>query len=319
MLQLNFTVILARLEGPRHCKVDQGGKTTDDMEVSSIHVTRRRHRSPESLRAIAFHVLTPLLLVMFTATETGYNRTFGYGGAIVYMSFFAFLSWWTAELATRLAKYVLSPWQPSLLPLALAGAILACVVVSLYAPFLEKAVFALGFPLPETAASPADAWGSPREIMMQSARAVFFWVAANFLFDRYLGMPRFRYASQLAQPSISPDVWRGARGEELGRMLKRFSSVEEIWAIKAEEHYVRVIGKEREELILCRFSDALRAVAEEDGFRVHRSYWVRRSPLVSREIVGKRMNLIMSNGLKIPVSRRYHELVEQIVRPPAES
>ncbi|UMZ10570.1 LytTR family transcriptional regulator [Pseudomonas sp. MPFS] len=88
----------------------------------------------------------------------------------------------------------------------------------------------------------------------------------------------------------------------------------QILVIKAEKHYVRVTTSRGEELVLYRFSNALADVAEEDGSRVHRSYWVRRCAVVSRRTHGKNMELLMSNGVVVLVSRRYHELVNKMVR-----
>nr|WP_283950365.1 LytTR family DNA-binding domain-containing protein [Pseudomonas piscis] len=144
-------------------------------------------------------------------------------------------------------------------------------------------------------------------------------MTANHVFHRYLGLPRFTYGVDVGVPvadEAADDVDAGEPdcAHKLLRSLKACSLLEDILAIKAEEHYVRVISRAGEELVLYRFSQALTDLAAEDGFRVHRSHWVRRSAIVVRRTSGKGMELMLDNGAVVPVSRRYHELVKQIVK-----
>jgi DNA-binding LytR/AlgR family response regulator len=171
--------------------------------------------------------------------------------------------------------------------------------------------------------SAVEAHGSWAESAMQSARAVAFWMVANHAFDRYLGFPRFRYESEQRPATLhetATDERDGAeagangRAPELLARLTRFSSLDQVTAIKAEEHYVRVFGDGIEEMILYRFGRILVDVEKEDGFRVHRSHWVRRSAIAEKRTDGSRVTLILKDGAVIPVSRRYHELVEQVMK-----
>jgi hypothetical protein len=278
---------------------------------------------PRHLKAIGFHLLVPFALSLLTATETGYNRLFGYAGAVVYVSLFSFIPWWTAEAATRAVRAVLSPWRPRLWTLTLVGALVACAAVFLYSPWLVRAFFALNLPNLRADLSAVEAHGSWAESAMQSARAVAFWMGANHAFDRYLGFPRFRYESKQTQEpqheAATGDNDRAvpgadSRARELLARLTRFSSLDQVTAIKAEEHYVRVFGDGIEEMILYRFGRILVDLEKEDGFRVHRSHWVRRSAIAEKRTDGSRVALILKDGSVIPVSRRYHELVEQVMK-----
>ncbi|MGZ0705055.1 LytTR family DNA-binding domain-containing protein [Pseudomonas sp. L5B5] len=275
---------------------------------------------PAYARSFAFYVLVPLLLALFTATDTGFNRHFGYVGAMVYVSLFALANWWTADLATRVVKACLAHWKPRLWVLTLTGALLACVAVAAYAQLLSDGFHALGFPATQASEDREPQWS---ETLMQSARAVVFWMTANHVFHHYLGLPRFTYVAAADAPvTDEPVVDTGIVGPDcthkLLRSLKACSSLEDILAIKAEEHYVRVISREGAELVLYRFSQVLVDLAAEDGFRVHRSYWVRKGAIVSRRINGKGMDLLLSNGAVIPVSRRYHELLNQVIKVEGE-
>ena len=60
-----------------------------------------------------------------------------------------------------------------------------------------------------------------------------------------------------------------------------------------------------EALILRRFGDALADVAALDGLRVRRSWWVARDAVQAAEREGERITLLISNGVRVPVSRTY--------------
>ena len=61
--------------------------------------------------------------------------------------------------------------------------------------------------------------------------------------------------------------------------------------------------KRGESLILRRFGDALEELGAIDGLQVHRGWWVARAAVAGSEREGDRSLLILSNGLRVPVSR----------------
>jgi hypothetical protein len=76
-------------------------------------------------------------------------------------------------------------------------------------------------------------------------------------------------------------------------------------AIGAEDHYVRLITDQGEDLILMRFSDALRETNDIDGAQIHRSWWVAKHAIAKFDKKPEGGNIILHNGLTVPVSRRY--------------
>lgn len=151
------------------------------------------------------------------------------------------------------------------------------------------------------------------EMLMQIGRAILFWTAANYLFDRYLGLPRFRYEAGRIDEVAGPDTGSAHTPVRFLERLRRFRSPGEIWIVKAEEQYIRVIGAAGEELTLYRFNRAVIDLVAEDGFRVHRSYWIRRSAVVRLIRDGNQLTLEMQGGWQILVSKRYHALVQQML------
>ena len=76
-------------------------------------------------------------------------------------------------------------------------------------------------------------------------------------------------------------------------------------ALAAEDHYLRIYTDRGEALVLRRFSDALVEVADMEGARVHRSWWVAKQAVTGSERSGDRIVLLLTNGVRAPVSRTY--------------
>lgn len=74
-------------------------------------------------------------------------------------------------------------------------------------------------------------------------------------------------------------------------------------ALKAEDHYVRVIGPERSVLLLLRLSDAVEEMDDVPGLVVHRSWWVAQAALASLQPRGRGAMLSLTSGLAVPVAR----------------
>jgi len=76
-----------------------------------------------------------------------------------------------------------------------------------------------------------------------------------------------------------------------------------VCALKGEDHYVRVIGEAREELILMRMRDAIERLDNADGLRLHRSWWVAKAAVASVRRDGRTAILTLRSGHEAPVAR----------------
>lgn len=76
-------------------------------------------------------------------------------------------------------------------------------------------------------------------------------------------------------------------------------------ALETEDHYLRIHTDKGSALILLRLKDALEELQAADGRQVHRSWWVARQAILGRARDGERVRLTLSNGLIVPVSRRF--------------
>ena len=83
----------------------------------------------------------------------------------------------------------------------------------------------------------------------------------------------------------------------------------EIWAVEAEDHYLRLHTSKGQELILLRLSEAIDELAGLEGEQVHRSWWVARQGLADAERGDGRAVLTLKNGVKAPVSRTYAKIL----------
>jgi hypothetical protein len=74
-------------------------------------------------------------------------------------------------------------------------------------------------------------------------------------------------------------------------------------AVTSEDHYLRIHTDRGSDLILMRIGDAITELAAEDGLQVHRSWWVKRDAVVEVRRSAARTELLLSNGVVVPVSR----------------
>lgn len=75
-------------------------------------------------------------------------------------------------------------------------------------------------------------------------------------------------------------------------------------AITAEDHYVRLITDAGEDMILMRLADAIQETDPLVGLQVHRSWWVAKTAVTKVNRQGTRAAVTLSNGTKVPISRR---------------
>jgi len=108
-------------------------------------------------------------------------------------------------------------------------------------------------------------------------------------------------AAAAAPPVITPDG-----------LLARAGIIDPaaLQAIEAEDHYCRLhLAGGRSLLVLHRFGDALREVADFGGAQVHRGAWVSAGGVAGAERDGRRWLLILPDGARIPVSASFTKIV----------
>jgi hypothetical protein len=77
----------------------------------------------------------------------------------------------------------------------------------------------------------------------------------------------------------------------------------QLWAIEAEDHYVRLILADgRTPLVSARFGDALAQVAHLKGCRIHRGRWVADAAVAGLEREGRGWRAILPDGRRLAIS-----------------
>ncbi|MBJ7412617.1 MAG: LytTR family transcriptional regulator DNA-binding domain-containing protein [Phenylobacterium sp.] len=79
----------------------------------------------------------------------------------------------------------------------------------------------------------------------------------------------------------------------------------EIWAVEAEDHYLRLHTSKGQDLILLRLADAVAELEGIEGAQVHRSWWVARDAITEARRGDGRAVLTLKDGAEVPVSRTY--------------
>lgn len=146
------------------------------------------------------------------------------------------------------------------------------------------------------------------EYVQNWVAAYLVWVTVNYLFVYFVGMERFGVRAKVlttgrtvsdgglsAPPAIGPAF--------LTRLPAHIG--QDIIALKAEDHYVRVTTTSGEALVLYRFTDAIKDMPAQLGQRVHRSYWVSAAHIQDIQKFDRRYEITLSNGQSVPASATY--------------
>lgn len=98
-------------------------------------------------------------------------------------------------------------------------------------------------------------------------------------------------------------------GEFRDRLPFKFRQAE-IYALSAEDHYLRVHSAAGETLILMRLYDAIRELDGIEGSQIHRSWWVAKEAVTDVTRKSGRIDLVLKGGQRAPVSRRYQKALK---------
>jgi DNA-binding LytR/AlgR family response regulator len=79
----------------------------------------------------------------------------------------------------------------------------------------------------------------------------------------------------------------------------------QIYAVEAEDHYLRLHTSLGQDLILLRLSDAIAELEGIEGAQTHRSWWVAREAVTGAERLDGRAVLTLRDGAEVPVSRGF--------------
>jgi DNA-binding LytR/AlgR family response regulator len=76
-----------------------------------------------------------------------------------------------------------------------------------------------------------------------------------------------------------------------------------LYAVEAEDHYLRLRTSKGSDLILMRMADAIAELEGIEGAQIHRSWWVAKDAIAEVKRADRRVTFVLKDGAEAPVSR----------------
>ncbi|MEW5688430.1 MAG: LytTR family DNA-binding domain-containing protein [Pseudomonadota bacterium] len=159
-------------------------------------------------------------------------------------------------------------------------------------------------------------------VLMTPPVTVLVGLVNHFMFGQWLGwrnlwQPTFQvFIICIASMCLRQLAWAQAvmpagaieppPGDPTAAFRQRLSAKRRtaaLWAVEAEDHYLRVHTDAGEELVTARFGDALAELTGAAGFQTHRSWWVAADAIDEVKWLRGRGEARLKCGLVVPVSR----------------
>ena len=280
--------------------------------------------SRSNWKLVAFYFGVPVIIAIYGAVNNWkVQQDIGFSGTLVFYLAHAFVPWWITCISTYGLMGLLRRWQPSHWVLIFFGALLGCLFTIPYTNWITQ-LFENKWPGNSHYGLITDAFST--EFFVFFLRVAIIWFFINYLFDRFVDLPRYRYARDRnidLQP-IATDSGLAPNEQKhteqiitqpafLAR-LPEVTQPTDVLSIQAEQHYIRVHTTTKEHLILYRFSDAIHELSPELGMQVHRSWWVAKSAIESIQHGAKKFFIQLESGTTIPVSTPYQGMVKELAR-----
>lgn len=259
--------------------------------------------------SLLLYVILPLILLALPLAL--FRVTTGLDSSLILSLFFwsatVMVGWLSAALGTAILDRICARLRPPLWAITLVGPIIAALL--LHRPIAEILSLAHSFQVSCAGLGESTSlrleWDSLDRFLLNVTPGTISWVALNYVFDRILGIPRYRYDVQKPETgarapeeppaNVMPSLFGRVAFAERGRLV----------AIRAEDHYVRIYTDAGEDMTLLRLSDAIQMAHPVTGMQIHRSIWVADEAIKTFRRTGHTGLVVLSNGLELPVSRSY--------------
>ncbi|MEE4185055.1 MAG: LytTR family transcriptional regulator DNA-binding domain-containing protein [Gammaproteobacteria bacterium] len=286
------------------------------MELAAAQqlISRPERRDARPVDGWIFFVLLPLALAVVLAMIG--NRLIvgmGFFDGLGYMGVHMLLSWWSVGAGAWCARSLCRSWQPSAIALVAMGFVLALaptallfqslgdLYANLYPVFAENRRESV---LPELSLPYAG------HFVRYSLPALALFLAGIFGYRFATGVDWLGYSEARQQRAGSGSGENRRTLEPHGLRLplagslpgSRLPAGAVVTAIKAEQHYIRVWSDQGVDFLRYRFRDLVTTFAGIHAAPVHRSWWVNFGRVARVRRAGRSVELVMDNGLVVPVS-----------------
>lgn len=188
-----------------------------------------------------------------------------------------FAGWSTAIVFSVLADVVLERFTKHAFARMMTGAVIAALPIGLWIAVID---WSFTGRTPTTSAVLANA-------------AVALPLSALFCVLAYMTLRRELETVPRNVPDTPPPLLARLKPGNRGAILR----------LSAEDHYTRIITSHGQELLLLRFSDAVKEVGDTSGLQIHRSHWVADGHVAELRRTDGGLSLLTKDGTMLPVSR----------------
>lgn len=289
------------------------------------------------VRIAAFFVALPVVFSLHSGIfQTGFGQFLPQRISIYFWASMWLYTWWSCEILLYALTAILRPWNISFPIRILAAGAISIVASRYFTPELLKwfAQFGRNVPLDNFIANSnffeiahlVNLFGSgaPGLIAWAGSRLIYNHLRVNSDLFQKRDVATLKGRSSGAHhhevsptmPSTNKDT---AALQEFAKQSTKLEAVmnklgiqdlSEVLALRAEDHYVRVVLKDRSELISYRFAEVLDGFSQQDGLRVHRSHWVSRAAVESVSQKGGSLAVKTISGEEVPVSLKYRAMFD---------
>lgn len=148
---------------------------------------------------------------------------------------------------------------------------------------------------------------------------VFFSVIlGRLMFQRAISAHLSKGTEEAAQ--ADSDVVK-AQDDPMPRILERLPKAEHgtVVRLSANDHFVHIVTDAGEHPVRMRLRDAIAEVDGIEGSLVHRSHWVAHNAITQQDKGQGKVQVVLKNGDRIPVSRNYRSVLDGLNVPAHQS
>lgn len=282
--------------------------------------SRAARREPVSLGTLLlfFLVAPSIVATMQTSLQAPVMDSADIWPALCFALLFNVPGMFTAWLTTRVLARVPGFRSLPLVPLLMVGFMLSLLIFRPYNQLVFEMVALVAPQLSHFSGGLAEKtfWQHVERFLLINVPGMLTWTVLNLLFIEKLGFPVYRETSSLpvaAPPSSSPSTPAAFPSAPSDAACPEFCQaagilLDDLHAISAEEHYLRLHTRFGSRMIRHSFRAALAQMPPGTGLQVHRSHWVAFGK-VHHVDSGKSLQLRLADGTAIPVSSRYEQAI----------
>jgi Tfp pilus assembly protein PilN len=263
-------------------------------------------------KSVRNELLHQLLIVVFIGLFIGFMRPFGMDQFTLLLS----MSYWVftcvcgyliymplITLGNKyLAKSVITPWQRVAI-----SSLLASLIMSLIVPFIGWLFFNHTLQL-------ADNFllALPDTLVIGSI-ITFISILQNHVSHQKQQLEQSQQVIEQSQKVIEQhqqnnDINALQIDQFMG--LLPLEKRGQLLCLEMDDHYLKVHTDKGQYMLLMRLKDALIQLEGFPGIQTHRSWWVANQAVVSVNKENRKISLLLTNHLEVPVSRTFVEAVK---------